>query len=191
MCRNKNQERLLIVGAGGFGRVVSEHARRLYDCAFIDDGYEADQKICDIPVLGHISDLGELRAAYDKLIVAIGNNVLREKIYGRAIGMGYTFPNIICDSVYVSPYAEVGWGCVFLNNVVIQNGSSVGNGVLLNPGVEIHHGCSVADYALIYTNSVIRTEAKVGNRVRIGSNVSISNGIIVRDDADIENGMTL
>lgn len=31
-------EKLLLVGAGGFGRVVLEHAIELYDCAFLDDG---------------------------------------------------------------------------------------------------------------------------------------------------------
>ena len=189
MCKAK--EKLVIVGCGGFGRVVSEHARKHYDCAFVDDGYEAGMTICDIPVAGHISDIGKLFSTYHHLIVAIGNNSFREKVYGKAKKIGYQFPNIICDSVYISPYAKVGWGCVFLNHVVIQNGSMVGNGVLLNPGVEIHHGCDVDDYALIYTNSVVRTYAKVGKRVRIGSNVTISNEIIVPDDADIPNGQTL
>ena len=59
--------------------------------------------------------------------------------------------------------------------------------MLLNPGVEIHHDCSVDDFALIYTNSVVRTYAKVGKRVRIGSNVTISNDAVVSDDADIQN----
>ena len=67
----------------------------------------------------------------------------------------------------------------------------VGNGVLLNPGVEIHHDSFVDDYALIYTNSVVRTQAKIGRRVRIGSNVTISNNIVVPEDADIKNGETL
>lgn len=187
----REREKLLIVGCGGFGRVVSEYARKEYDCAFVDDGYEAGMDICDIPVVGHISDLAKLFLSYQKLIIAIGNNVFREKVYQQSLEIGYTFPNIICDSVYISPYAKIGWGCVFLNNVVIQNGSTVGNGVLLNPGVEIHHGCDVDDYALIYTNSVIRTYAKVGKRARIGSNVTISNEVIVEDDADIPNGKTL
>ena len=69
----------------------------------------------------------------------------------------------------------------------IPVGSVVGNGVLLNPGVEIHHDCSVDDFDLIYTNSVVRTYAKVGKRVRIGSNVTISNDAVVPDDADIPN----
>ena len=57
----------------------------------------------------------------------------------------------------------------------------------MNPGVEVHHDCSVADFDLIYTNSVVRTYARVGKRVRIGSNVTISNDAVVTDDADIPN----
>lgn len=179
------KEKLLLVGAGGFGRVVSELARQTYDCAFIDDGVEIGTEICGIPVIGHTADLQELFAEYKNLIIVIGNNAVRERIYDMAKGVGYSFPNLISPSAYVSPYAKLGWGCVILNNVVVQNGSSVGNGVLLNPGVEIHHDCSVGDYDLIYTNSVVRTYAKVGKCVRIGSNVTICNNAVVLDGADV------
>ena len=63
--------------------------------------------------------------------------------------------------------------------------------MLLNPGVEIHHGCAVDDYALIYTNSCIRTYAHVGKRAWIGSNVTISNDVIVPADGVVPNGKTL
>ena len=185
------RERLLLVGSGGFGRVVSELARETYDCAFVDDGFEVGTVICDIPVAGHISDLEKLYESYHLLVVTIGNNKLRQHIYQQAMEIGYTFPNLISPSAYVSPYSKMGWGCVLLNNSLIQNGAPVGNGVLLNPGVEVHHDSSVEDYALIYTNSVVRTYAKVGKRVRIGSNVTVSNEVIVGDDADIQNGETL
>ena len=66
-------------------------------------------------------------------------------------------------------------GCVVLQNACVQNGTSVGNGVLLNAGTEVHCDAAVGDYALIYTNSVIRTGATVGNFTRIGSNCTICN----------------
>lgn len=185
------KKKLLLVGAGGFGRVVLEHVIQNYDCAFVDDGKAKGQLICNVPVVGTISDLANLFGEYQKLVVVIGNNKLREKVYTQAKEIGYTFPNVICQSSYVSPYAEIGNGCVLLNNVVVQNGSHVGNGVLLNPGVEIHHDSFVDDYALIYTNSVVRTYARVGKCVRIGSNVTISNEVNVADDSDIPNGKSL
>ena len=181
------KEKLLLIGAGGFGRVVSETATLEYDCAFVDDGIEPGTEICGVKVVGATSDLPLLFDKYRKLIVTIGDNAVRERIYKTAGEIGYLFPNLVHASAYVSPYAKLGWGCVLLNHVTVQNGSSVGDGVLLNPGVEIHHDCSVDDYDLIYTNSVVRTYAKVGKRVRIGSNVTICNDAVVPDDADIPN----
>lgn len=92
-------------------------------------------------------------------------------------------------SAYISPYATVGEGCVILNNVVIQNGSKVGNATILNPGVEVHHDSSVGYFCFIYTNSVVRTYAKVGDGVKIGSNVTIKNESTVNND--IDNGETV
>lgn len=185
------KEKLLVVGAGGFGRVTVEHAKKKYDCAFVDDGYETNTEICGVKIVGDLKDIERLFKEYKKLIVAIGNNDLREKIYRNAHIAGYEFPNIIYDNVYISPFAKVGYGCVFLNNVVIQNGSIVGNGVILNPGVEIHHDSVVGDTCLLYTNSVVRTMAKIGNRVKVGSNVTISNNVVIKDDYIVEDGMTI
>ena len=185
------KEKLLLAGAGGLGRVVSEHARKIYDCAFLDDGKTCGSVVCDIPVIGTIEALKTLYPEYGKLVVTISNNPLRERIYQEAARIGYTFPNIILPTVYVSPYSQIGQGCIFLNNAVIQNGTKVGNGVILNPGVEIHHDSTVKDYALIYTNTVIRSLAVVGKRAHIGSTLTISNEVNVPDDAVVENGQTI
>ncbi len=185
------KEKLLLVGAGGFGRVVLEHARLKYDCAFVDDGFEIGALINGAEVVGKINDINKLYGKYKKIIVVIGNNTLREKISKEAECIGYTFPNIILDSAYVSPYATVGIGCIFLNHVIIQNNAKIGNGVILNPGVEVHNDSMVEDYVLIYTNSVVRTYAHVGKRAHIGSTLTIGNGVIVPDDSIVENGHSL
>ena len=86
-------EKLLLVGAGGFGRVVLEHASLQYDCAFLDDG---DASIVDgVPVIGKTSDMGSYYPEYKFLLVTIGNNTLRERLYKEATSIGYSFPNII------------------------------------------------------------------------------------------------
>lgn len=179
------KKKLLVVGAGGFGRVVSELARESYDCAFVDDGVEVGTDVCGVPVVGRVDDLRGLFAEYKELVVVIGNNEVRERIYDAAKEIGYGFPSLISPSAYVSPYAKLGWGCVVLNNALVQNGAVVGNGVLLNPGVEIHHDSAVDDYCLVYTNSVVRTYAHVGIGVRIGSNVTVCNNAVVPDGADV------
>ena len=180
-----SKEKLLLVGAGGFGRMVAEQAMLQYDCTFVDDGQTVDEEICGIPVIGGIADLPELRKDYTLLVVGIGNNSFRAQVYEKAAAWGYTFPNIIAPSAYVSPFAKIGVGCVILQNACVQNGAVVGNGVLLNAGAEVHCDAVVENYALIYTNSVVRTGAKVRKYVRIGSNVTICNNATVPDGADV------
>ena len=180
------KEKLLLVGAGGFGRVVLEHAQKKYDCVFLDDG---EQTSADgVPVIGKTSDIEKLFGEYKKLLVTIGNNALREKLYKRAEKCGYTFPNIIVPSAYISPHAKLGSGIVILNNAVVQNNAKIGDGTILNPGVEAHHDSTIGKYCIVYTNSVVRSLTHVGDRAWIGSTVTVSTGAEVEADAVIEDG---
>ena len=163
-----DMEKLLLVGSGGFGRVVLEHAVKTYECAFLDDGPENGTLVDGIPVIGKTTDMASFFPEYKLLLVTIGNNALREKFYNQAAVIGYVFPNIIVSSAYVSPRATIGTGCVILNNAVVQNRARIGNGCILNPGVEAHHDSTIGNYCLIYTNSVIRSLSHVGDRVWIG-----------------------
>ena len=104
-----SKERLLLVGAGGFGRVVSELARQSFDCAFVDDGVEVGTIICDIPVIGQTADLHNLCAAYKNLVIAIVNNSVGGRINNMAKRLGYHFPNLIISSAYVRSFEELWW----------------------------------------------------------------------------------
>ena len=157
-----SDKKLLLVGAGGFGRMASEQARLQYECAFVDDGQAVGTKVCGIPVVGRILDLSTLRSKYDFLVVCIGNNKFRMQIYETAKELGYAFPN-----------------------ACIQSGSTVGDGALINAGTEVHCDAKVGDYTLIYTNSVIRTGASVGKFARIGSNATVCNNAVVPSEADV------
>lgn len=181
-------EKLLLVGAGGFGRVVLEHAIQTYDCAFLDDGPEIGTFVDDVPVIGKTADMELLFPEYKLLLVTIGNNALREKLYKEAESIGYMFPNVIHPSAYISPHALIGTGCVILNNAVVQNNARIGNGTILNPGVEAHHDSSIGNYCLIYTNSVIRSLTSVGDRVRVGSTATIATSMTIPDDTVIPDG---
>ena len=183
------KEKLLLVGAGGFGRVVLEHASLLYDCAFLDDG--GAEAVDGVPVIGSTADIERLYGEYTLLLVTIGNNKLRESLYRRAEAAGYSFPNLIVPSAYISPRAVMGRGCIILNNAVVQNGARIGNGCVLNAGVEAHQDSVIGDCCLIYANSVVRSLAKVGDRAWIGSTVTISTGAKVDADAVVEDGTVI
>ena len=65
------KEKLLLVGAGGFGRMVVEQAMLQYDCAFVDDGQPVGTDICGIPVIGGLADLPDLRKEYGLSLIHI------------------------------------------------------------------------------------------------------------------------
>ena len=115
-----SKEKLLLVGAGGFGRMVAEQAMLQYDCAFVDDGQPVGTEICGIPVVGGLPNLQELRKDYGLLWVCIGSNQFRAQVYEKAKALGYAFPNIIASSAYISPYTKLGCGCVVLQNACIR-----------------------------------------------------------------------
>lgn len=179
-------DKLLLVGAGGFGRVVLEHVWKEYDCAFLDDRNDTD--VYGVSIIGNTSELEKFFPKYKQLLVTIGNNKLREQLYKKARNIGYSFPNIIVPSAYISPRAHLGSGVIILNNAVIQSNSWIGNGTIINPGVEAHHDSIIGDYCLVYTNSVVRSLAKVGDRVWIGSIATVSTSAIVPDDTIIDDG---
>lgn len=109
-----SKEKLLLVGAGGFGRMVAERAMIQYDCAFVDDGQDVDTEICGIPMVGGLSDLPELRKNYDLLVVGIGNNQLRAQVYEKAKALGFAFPISLRPaptSVHTQSWAVAAWCC--------------------------------------------------------------------------------
>ena len=79
-----SKEKLLLVGAGGFGRMVAEQALLQYDCAFVDDGQPIGAEICGIPVVGGLADLPELRKEYDLLVVGMLKNIKQSWKYIKA-----------------------------------------------------------------------------------------------------------
>lgn len=181
-------EKLLIVGAGGLGRMIMESAIENFECYFVDDSYKIDDEVCGIKVVGKIDDIKTLKTTFNNLIVAIGNNSFREQLTNLAIKYGYNIPNIYNHTAYISKFATFGYGCIVLSNASIQNGAKLGNGVVITANVEVHHDAIIDDYALVYSNSTIRTYANIGKRVKIGSNVTISNNVVINDDENIENG---
>ena len=181
-------KKLIIIGAGGLGRMVLETALSLgYICAFVDDDTTLND-VCNTEVLGTIDKLPRYVGMFKYAICAIGNNALREKYNNYASSLGFKIPNIIHPSAYVSPYVRLGYGNIFLNNACVQNSAIIGNGVVIAANSEVHHDCEIDDYALVYPCSAIRTLAKVGKRVKIGSTVTVSNGAVIEDDKEIPDG---
>ena len=111
-------EKVIIVGAGGHGRVVMDTAlsnSNLEVIGFLDDG--DIENFLGVSKLGKISDIENFKQI--KFHIAIGNNSLRKEL-SKKIGI----ENLITirhSNSYISRDAEIGKGCFIGANVVINS----------------------------------------------------------------------
>ena len=73
-------ERVIVIGASGHGKVVADIVRRSGDTllGFLDDNEALPSEIAGIPVLGKVADYARYPEA--SFVVGIGNSGVREKV---------------------------------------------------------------------------------------------------------------
>ncbi len=107
-----SKEKLLLVGAGGFGRMVAEQAMIQYDCAFVDDGQSVGTEICGIPVIGSLADLPELQKSTACWWLVSATIRSGRRCIRRQSLLAMRSRTSVAPSAYISPYAKLGCGCV-------------------------------------------------------------------------------
>lgn len=97
--------RLLVLGAGGYGRTVAEAAAGLFEeIAFLDDRAAA--------ALGPCVDYEKWKGIYQYAYPAFGNNELRRKWLEVLEQAGFQLPVIVHPRAWVSPSAVTEPGSV-------------------------------------------------------------------------------
>lgn len=163
---------VLIIGAGGHGRVVLDILRLAAEnepVGFIDaDPSLAGTKVGGLPVLGPVNLLGKLqRQGVAAAVVAIGDNRTRAGYAQAAIQAGLQLINAIHPSAVLSETVKLG------RNIVIAAGA------IVNPDAEI------GDSAIINTAAVVEHECKIGPAVHICPGVLLAGRVTVGEGAMI------
>ena len=143
------RKRLLIIGAGGHGRSVAEAVllRQEYELtAFLDDAVQPGQSVWDWPVWGTTSALADCRGRIDAVVVALGNNKLREALHLRVRAAGLALAIVVHPAAFVSPRATVGEGSVLMAGAVVGTGAELGESVIVNCGAVVDHDCRVEPF---------------------------------------------
>ncbi len=92
-------EKLLILGAGGYGRTVAEAAAGQFETAFLDDA----SPLAAAPCERYAEFAGEYAFAYP----AFGDNALRAQWLQRLKAAGFRLPVLRHAQSFVSPSAVV------------------------------------------------------------------------------------
>ncbi len=191
--KNKNQngenrvsKHIVIVGAGGHGRVCADNAEAAGFTihGFADDNHELGETINGHQCVANtFEDIKEhCQPGYRMFFVGIGDNVLRQKIYTMAIELGYDIPSIIHPSAMVSRHAIVGLGTIVMTGAVINANAQVGEGCIVSVGSSVDYDCVIADCVQMSPGVAIAGGVNIGARSFIGTGASIIPGISIGED---------
>jgi sugar O-acyltransferase (sialic acid O-acetyltransferase NeuD family) len=191
--------KLLIVGAGGHGKVVAEAAmsmKRWETVAFLDDRYRELDGRLPWPVIGDLEPVAKHIKEYTDIAVAIGDGRKRLELLVRYIAQGFNAPLLIQSGAWVSPSARLGAGSVVLAQAAVNASAQIGRGCIINTGASVDHDCIIGDGVHVCPGVHLGGEVSVGrlswigigasvvHQVRIGEGVTIGAGAAVVSDVE-------
>lgn len=114
-----------------------------------------------------------------KVILGIGDNVLRSKIFNQYNSEKISFINAIDSTSNLSKYITCGIGNFFSRNTIVNSFSTISNNCILNSGCIIEHECFIESHVHIAPGAVLCGNVKVGAHSFIGANSTIKQGISI------------
>ncbi|MBQ8837146.1 MAG: acetyltransferase [Clostridia bacterium] len=184
----KNKDKLIIIGAGGHGRVVADVAKTMgmySQIAFLDDN--AKKSVTDYPVLGTIADAENFVNEYD-FFVAVGDCAIRKRISEKLAYINANLATLIHPSAIIGSSVVVGRGTVVMPGVIINTGVTIGDGAIINTAASVDHDCIVNDYVHVSVGAHLCGTAFVGRNTWIGAGATVINNISICDDCMIGAG---
>ena len=151
--------RLVILGAGGYGRTVADVAEQLgyEDIIVLDDALEGKG----------LSTFTQYIDADTVFIPAFGNDEFRMKWIDSILAAGGGLATLIHPSAYVSPRAQIGQGTVILPGAVINTETKISAGCIINIGALIDHGNVIGDGCHICCGAIIKAENIIPPKTKV------------------------
>ncbi len=190
----QNRESLILIGYSGHGYVT---AAAVYSGGDKLIGYcdaeEKKENPFNLKYLG--SENAEKSREYLEqyaYVIGIGNNRLREKIYGNLAKRGYAdFAYAVHKSAIIAPQVSLTKGSLFAAGSIVNPFAETGIGVICNTGSIIEHECKIGNFAHIAPGAVLAGNVTVGDRTFVGANAVIKQGITVGKDVTIGAGAVI
>ena len=178
-------KRLVIIGAGGHGKVIADIATKngYQEIIFLDD----DPLIKDctgFEVAGTLNDCINYKK-WD-FIVEVGNAKIREQIQEKL--SEYNIVTLIHPGAIISRRVSVGKGTVVMAGAVVNSDTVIGKGCIINTGATVDHDCMIGDYVHISVGTHIAGTVRIGEKTWIGAGAVVSNNISICSDCMVGAG---
>ena len=169
---------MVIVGAGGHGKVVLEVVRaagRYEPVGFVDaDPSLTESYVAGLPVLGSINVVpGLRRQGVRRAIVAIGDNRTRLHYAEMLREQGVELVNAVHPAAFVSPTARLGRNVVIAPMAAVATEARVGDSAIINTSAVVDHECDVGEGAHVCTGAALAGRVRVGRGAFVGAGARV------------------
>ena len=162
--------RLVILGAGGYGRNradLAEQSGRYTEIRFLDDsGGDA---------VGTCQEFQKFADADTEFYPAFGNNALRMDWLKKLITCGCTVASIVHPTAYVSPKTTVCRGVAILPRAIVNTGTVIGDGCIVSCGAIVDHDCVLGEGIHVCLGAIIKAENRIPALEKIEAGQVIAN----------------
>ena len=173
--------RILIVGAGGFGREVLQWARDAWPesadriAGFLSADANALEGLgCDHGVLD--SPDGYQPAPGDRLLLAIGIPYVRRQVTESLLDRGAEFLTLIHPTAIVAASASIGPGSILCPYSIASDSCRVGRFVIMNYHSSLGHDATAGDFSVLSPYATLGGHAHVEDDVFLGLHASVGPG---------------
>lgn len=188
------KRRLLIVGAGGFGREVLQWAEdAVADGAdwrlggFLDANPAALAGFaCGLPVVR--SPRTYVPSSADLLVCAIGDPVTRQHVAADLTSRGARFATLVHPTAIIGRRSQLGEGCIVCPRVTITTDVRIGRHVIFNAHTTVGHDVTIGDCCSLFSHCDVTGGATFDVGVTMGSHASVLPGVRVGEFAKIGAG---
>lgn len=177
--------RLIIIGAGGHGKVIADNALKngYTDICFVDDN--ATNDCMGFPVIGITADIRDFDDGNTNFIIGVGNNETRKRI---AEQYDVNWIALIHPSAQIGKDVSIGKGSVVMAGAVINTSARIGNHCIINTGAIVEHDNRIDDFVHISPRAALAGSVHIGERTHIGIGSAVSNNIEICDQCIIGAG---
>lgn len=182
-------KKIVIIGAGGFGREVLDvidacnQTNEIYDPLgfVIDPQYGLPGKIInDKPILGGYDWL-EKYANEVYVTCAVGPSHLRYQLIQRALKLNCQFINLIHPSAIMSRWVTMGEGVIITAGCILTNQIQIGSHVHINLDCTIGHDVKLQEFVTLAPGVHISGNVTLGTGCYVGTGANIIEKLIIGD----------
>ena len=179
------KNRLIIIGAGGHGKVIADNALKngYTNICFVDDS--ASGNCMDFPIIGKCEDIPSLNDGNTDFIIGIGNNFIRKKI---AREYDVNWVTLIHPTAQIAVNVSIAPGTVVMAGAVINVCATIGKHCIINTCAVVEHDNVIENYAHISPNVSLGGTVFVGKSTHIGIGASVCNNVNICKDCIIGAG---